>query len=270
MTARANTPMPTISTLEPPLANDALGSVEMTSGTVLVRGLVVVRPTCDGEAVGGGGDEWLPGGTPGGTLCAAGGGYGFELVAGRCDVTPSTPSDVGTTAVGVSVSDGGMLLNVRLGTSVNVSVAVSLGDGVPAGLRVEQGGGVGVSEPVGASDDVVGSWPPGEFWEMGEPDSVGVRQVGVGLDGEDESVGASDDVGAPDGVDVSDEVGALGDVDAGASDDWAAGTARNVEPLAAGVSSQDEPVAKTAAASSTATIVERDTVSAPPAAETSD
>ena len=195
MTARANTPMPTISTLEPPLVNDALGSVEITSGTVLVRGLVVVRPTCEGEAVGGGGvvDEW----PPGGTLCSAGGGYGFELVAGRCDVTPSTPFDVGTTEVGVSVSDGGPLLKVRLGTSVNVSVPVSLGDGVPAGLRVVQGGGVGVSEPVGASDDVVGSCPPGESCEMGEPDSVGVgvRHVGVGPDGVGESVGASDDVG---------------------------------------------------------------------------
>jgi len=191
MTARANTPMPTISTLEPPLVNDALGSVEITSGTVLVRGLVVVRPTCDGEAVRGGVDEW----PPGGRLCSAGGGYGFELVAGRCDVTPSTPFDVGTTEVGVSVSDGGVLLKVRLGTSVNVSVPVSLGDGVPAGLRVVQGGGVGVSEPVGASDDVVGSCPPGESCEMGEPDSVGVRHVGVGPDGVGESVGASDDVG---------------------------------------------------------------------------
>ena len=193
MTARANTPMPTISTLEPPLVNDALGSVEITSGTVLVRGrVVVVRPTCDGEAVGGGVvDECLPGGR----LCPAGGGYGFELVAARCDVTPSTPFDVGTTEVGVSVSDGGPLLKVRLGTSVNVSVPVSLGDGVPAGLRVVQGGGVGVSEPVGASDEVVGSCPPSESCEMGEPDSVGVRQVGVGLDGVGESVGASDDVG---------------------------------------------------------------------------
>ena len=74
---------------------------------------------------------------------------------------------------------------------------------------------------------------------------------------------------------MSDEVGAPGEVDAGEvgdceAGDCEAGTVRSVEPLAAGVTSQDEPVAKTAAASSTATIVERDTVSAPPAAETLD
>ena len=67
---------------------------------------------------------------------------------------------------------------------------------------------------------------------------------------------------------MSDEVGAPGEVDAGEVGDCEAGTIRSVEPLAAGVTSQDEPVAKTAAVSSTATIVERDTVSAPPAAET--
>ena len=59
-------------------------------------------------------------------------------------------------------------------------------------------------------------------------------------------MGGSDEVGAP---------GEVGDCETGAD--------RGVEPLAAGVSSQDEPIAKTAAASSTATIVDRDIVSAP-------
>ena len=74
---------------------------------------------------------------------------------------------------------------------------------------------------------------------------------------------------------MSDEVGAPGEVDAGEVGDCEvvdceAGTVRSVEPLAAGVTSQDEPVAKTAAASSTATIVERDIESAPPAAKSLD
>ena len=66
-------------------------------------------------------------------------------------------------------------------------------------------------------------------------------------------MGESDEVGAP---------GEVGDCETGAD--------RGVEPLAAGVSSHDEPIAKTTAASSTATIVDRDIVSAPPAAETLD
>lgn len=69
MTARAKTPMPTISTFSPPVLYDALGSVEITSGTVLVC-CVVVSPTCDADAVGGGVDAWLPGGRP----CPVGGG----------------------------------------------------------------------------------------------------------------------------------------------------------------------------------------------------
>jgi len=66
-------------------------------------------------------------------------------------------------------------------------------------------------------------------------------------------VGESDEVGAP---------GEVGDCETGAD--------RGVEPLAAGVSSQDEPIAKTTAESSTAAIVERDIESAPPAAKSLD
>ena len=213
MTASAKIPMPTISTPPPPVGTAAVGNVENTSGTSLVlggrvEGAPVAEFDVDVDVGSAGGD--VDGRLLGGRLCPPGG-SGFT--GGRCVVSPSTPAEVGAAEVG-TVWDGvgAGLLRVRLGTSVDVSEVWSVGDGVPAGERVGQRGGVGVSDGVGGSDEVGASevaGSAGDSSEIGEPDSVGAGQVGDGL----VDVGESGEVGAPDAVDESDVVGSEGVVE---------------------------------------------------------